>query len=391
MKLVYLMRYWPVFGGGETVTRTLANEMSRRGHDVYVIYLWYRTNNLEVKLNPKIRSIKIENISNIHDGGLKKSEYAVLQRRLMEKLEDINPDIIINQWLPTKIVAHAIKKLPAKIIKCHHGVIKYVPTIKTLKQKFFYGIFGDKAGWIRVYHELKDDYIYSNVWVLLSQASFRDAKYLFPWADDKRLAVIPNPLSYDIGDNHFDMNLKKKEVIFVGRVIKLKRVSYLLDAWKIIEDNVPDWCFRIIGDGDNLEHDKKYAEEIGVKHVIFEGYKDAKDYMKNASILLVASNQEGFGMVIIEAQYFGCVPIVVASYPTIYDLVDNGVNGYLVENNNVKKYAETLYSLIQDDEKRNKMAQDAIANSKKFMVSNICNLWENLFKSLDTRREEFYG
>ena len=38
MNIAYVMRYWPIYGGGETITVTLANELVKRGHNVYVIY-----------------------------------------------------------------------------------------------------------------------------------------------------------------------------------------------------------------------------------------------------------------------------------------------------------------------------------------------------------------
>ena len=56
MKILYLLRCWPVFGGGETVTRTLANEMCRRGHEVGVVYLWDRTNDTDIYLDKNIFS-----------------------------------------------------------------------------------------------------------------------------------------------------------------------------------------------------------------------------------------------------------------------------------------------------------------------------------------------
>ena len=49
MNILYVMRYWPVYGGGETITVTLANEFVKRGHSVYVVY----TNQYFGKFLPK--------------------------------------------------------------------------------------------------------------------------------------------------------------------------------------------------------------------------------------------------------------------------------------------------------------------------------------------------
>ena len=86
----------------------------------------------------------------------------------------------------------------------------------------------------------------------------------------------------------------------------------------------------------------KKAVELQVKNVQFMGYQDPKQYLIDGAFLLMASNQEGFGMVIIEAQQCGCVPIVVDSYSTVHDIIDDGINGILVENNNIQRYSEVL-------------------------------------------------
>lgn len=381
------MRFWPVFGGGETVTRTLVNEMSKRKYDITVIYLWDRTNNTNVFIDEKVKAIKIDGVTNVNDGGIKKSEYKQLSEKLKGCFENIKPDIVINQWFPSEIVKRAAKGQALKIVKCHHGVIKYVPHITTLKQKLFYTIFGDKAGWLRIYPELRRDYLYSDIWVLLSEASRKDAEYLLPWAKKERIKVISNPISYTENLNTIKLEEKKKEVIYVGRVIELKRVGYLLEAWKKIEDKVPDWTFKIIGDGVNLEAEKNHAKELEVSHVFFEGFQDSKPYMLEASILLMASSQEGFSMVLVEAQQCGCVPIVVDSFPTVHDIIENDKNGILVENNNIMLYAEALLNLINDKEKRRRLAFQGMKDSKKFSASYICDQWENLFRSLKGKGE----
>lgn len=386
MKILFLLRYWPVFGGGETVTRTLANEMCRRGHEVGVAYLWDRTNNIEIDLDSRINNIKIENIVNIKDGTIPKSEYKKLTLGLKNTFMEYSPDIIINQWIPSELVGKAAHNMDVKIIKCHHSIIKYVPHITTLKQKIFYTLFGDKAGWLRVYPELRSDYIYSDKWVFLSESSMKDGKYLIKGADVNRLHVIPNPLPYSVDKSKIDISRKRKEVVFVGRIVQLKRLGYLLEAWKLIEDKIPDWTFKVIGDGDYIEQEKMKARKLGVKNVQFLGYQDPKQYLMEGAFLLMASNQEGFGMVIIEAQQCGCVPIVVDSYATVHDIVEDGVNGLLVEDNNIEKYSEVLLNAITRDSERQRLAQRAMEDSNKFSVVEVCNQWDRLFDNIEIKR-----
>lgn len=386
MKLVYLMRFWPVFGGGETVTRTLVNEMCKRGHEVTVIYLWDRANDTEVYVDDRVRTIRLDGISNINDGGLVRTEYYKLEQKLHAQLIWLKPDIVINQWIPTKVVAKALQGLSARMIKCHHGSIRHEPVIRTVKQKIFYTLGGEWAKWARMYPEYKQDFVYSDKWILLSKGTYHEARILLPWADEKRLGIIPNPLPYEISPAEINLKKKKKEVLYVGRIITLKRVPYLIDAWKKIEDEMPGWIFRVVGDGDAFEEVKKYAETKQCKRIIFEGYKDSRPFFQEASVMVLASAHEGFSMVSIEAQQCGCVPVVVDSFATARDIIKSDINGVLVENNNIDEYADCLKNLMLDDNKRECLAIQGMQDSKKFDVKNICDEWEALFKNLKCQR-----
>ena len=61
-KVVFLLRYWAVYGGGETVTITLANEMVSRGWNVGVLYFKHNTRDNLPYINPAIKAILVENV-----------------------------------------------------------------------------------------------------------------------------------------------------------------------------------------------------------------------------------------------------------------------------------------------------------------------------------------
>lgn len=380
------MRFWPTYGGGETVTRALANEMVNRGNQVYVIYFWDRDEGINDFVDARVETIRIEGMSCVDGSELKKQEYCYLKEKLRGIFEEIKPDVVINQWMPTKIVSLAMKGLNARLIKCHHGAVKYVPTIKSIKQKLFYGVFGKWAGWIRVYPEYKRDVVYSDQWVLLSENLRKDAKKLLWWADDDRLDVIPNPLPYEVAEKEKILDNKKKEVLFVGRVEELKRLSYILDAWKFVEQQEKEWTLRIVGDGPDLPRNKRYVKELGLNNIVFEGYVDARRFMMNASVLVLASNQEGFPMVLLEAQQCGTVPIVTNSFPAASDIIVSEYNGILVENNNISAFAEAILGLIDNQKLCGRMAKNAIKTSKQYSVEKICDEWEEKIKTLPIQR-----
>ena len=90
----------------------------------------------------------------------------------------------------------------------------------------------------------------------------------------------------------------------------------------------------------------------------------------------MTSCAESFGMVLIEAMSFGVVPIAFNSYPTITDIIDNNVNGILVDKINVGIYAKSLSVLMENEVRRKDMARNAYEKSFVFSKEKIIPQWK---------------
>ncbi len=154
---------------------------------------------------------------------------------------------------------------------------------------------------------------------------------------------------------------KKKEVLFVGRLVSEKGVHLYVDIVKNIAQKFPDWKFNLIGSprlGDNRvlgsfasKVIKKFKNISDQTH--FHGFKSqdfVESKMQNASIIIIPSIwQEPFGLVAAEAMSNGVAVIAskVGGIPEI--LKDNGI---LIENINSKNFEKALVELIENEEKR---------------------------------------
>jgi glycosyltransferase involved in cell wall biosynthesis len=76
------------------------------------------------------------------------------------------------------------------------------------------------------------------------------------------------------------------------------------------------------------------------------------------------------------------VPIVYDSSSAAGELVIDGENGILVENNNRKLFADKLKYLILNEEIRKEMSIQSIESSNRFSVEKVANLWNDLLQSL---------
>ena len=180
--------------------------------------------------------------------------------------------------------------------------------------------------------------------------------------------------------------LKDSQIVFVGRLENMTKRPYrILQTWKLIEGKYPDWNLTFVGDGPDRQSLEAKVEEQGLKRVTFVGFQNPVEYYKRASILMLTSDIEGFPLVLAECMSFGVVPVVYASYPAVYDIIEDGVDGIIIPKKDIfpAELTARKVSLIMDDENiRMEMALAASKKSQQFSISTICRQWENTFNEI---------
>ena len=221
--------------------------------------------------------------------------------------------------------------------------------------------------------------------VVLSQGTIEKYQSIAPGCLSDFIA-IPNACSFDADSIVIPQDkYLNKEVLVVARLDDWhKRISEILQIWEIIQkDNrFKEWVLRIVGDGIDASYYKNYVTKKQLRNIVFEGQQKPLSYYLNASIFLVTSACEGFCLTILESQQCGCVPIVYDSFSAAGELVIDGENGILVENNNRKLFADKLKYLILNEEIRKEMSIQSIESSNRFSVEKVANLWNDLLQSL---------
>jgi glycosyltransferase involved in cell wall biosynthesis len=144
----------------------------------------------------------------------------------------------------------------------------------------------------------------------------------------------------------------KVDLAFVGRLIDEKRVDLLLEAMHALTREYPDLRCAIVGDGPERAALEGRAIRLGLgDRVTFTGRVDSTrvwSILKAASIMVLPSVREGFGISVAEAQACGTVPVVVSSPMSAASaLVRDGVDG-LICDPTPASLAATLASLLAD-------------------------------------------
>lgn len=380
----------PIVGGIERVTDILAKELVSRGHNVYFLC---------GKIRPEKRYLlryeyagvlyELPNYGLFEDQE-NKDYYELLQ-------DDLKINVVVNQrglggWF-NSILPITHNKVISVIHSTPEGNINiflnqlveltsppFVGLKKLIKRTFpflFSYYWEKKVSKIekKKYNDLAK---HSSAIVLLSDKYQSVLKKFIDSYSTTRIFAIPNPNSFR--SVYVSNEVKKKTVLYVGRLTKLeKEPMRLLRIWKRIYKEHPDWNLKIVGDGDEMQKMILYVKEHGLGNVYFEGEKsEVIKYYQDASIVCLTSNFEGWGMVLTEGMQYGCIPFTFNNYGAAYDIIDDGVNGFLIPAFDLRKYAKCMSELMSNESRRVRMSNAAIEKVKLFSVENVADKWENL-------------
>ena len=200
------------------------------------------------------------------------------------------------------------------------------------------------------------------------------------WDNRYNVICIPNPLSFNIDQKSL---LNEKRIIAVGSHSLNKGYDTLIRMWKAVEEDLPDWSLDVFGKIDKEKRFVSLAEKLAVKNIHFHiPVHDIKSEILKSSILVLPSRSEGFGMVLIEAMACG-VPCVAFDCPSgPRDIITNGVDGFLINDQDEKSFIEQLKKLTANEDLRLEMGIKAQDSVSKYRIEEIGEEWDNLFKSL---------
>lgn len=191
---------------------------------------------------------------------------------------------------------------------------------------------------------------------------------------------VPHPITFS---SYRDRSCKEKIVLNVGRLTSDKQQDYLIRIWKTIDPEVrKGWKLWIVGSGEEEDKLKEIANRMKDGTIeFFPSTKEISEIYKKASLFAFTSRSEGFGMVLLEAMAYGipCLSFDCPSGPR--DVVCNNVNGYLVPNNDVIIYRETLERAMKlDDDKYEKLVEHAYKTVDEWSTEKIMLLWDQIYR-----------
>lgn len=254
----------------------------------------------------------------------------------------------LNSQLP--FIASAKKKIAAEHMNYHS-----IPFFARMTRRFWYA-FLDAV-------------------VLLTEADA--AHYRF----HKNATVIPNSLSFV---PRKQSSLENKVILAVGRLTYQKGFERLVEAIALIKEKCLGWQVRIIGDGADKEAIRKQIKERGLEDtvVILPPTDKIEDEYRNASVYAMSSRFEGLPMALIEAKSCGLPIVSFDCHEGPAEIVRDGIDGFLVEHDNVKLLSDAILKLVESEDLRKRFGREAVKDIDRFKPQYVGALWDNLLGSL---------
>lgn len=206
--------------------------------------------------------------------------------------------------------------------------------------------------------------------------------YFSKFIKAEKIKVIHNPINPSLLSKR-NRSLKKENVILnVGRIDYQKNQDMLVKAFANIDNS--DWKLVIIGSGSEMDSLNQLIKDLNLvnKVELTGNIDDVSSYYNKAKIFAFTSRFEGFPNALTEAMAFGlaCISTNCPSGPS--ELIKDGINGFLIPNEDQKALEIKLSTLMIDDNKRKLFSRTASKNMDKFNVGNVSRKWELLINDL---------
>lgn len=215
--------------------------------------------------------------------------------------------------------------------------------------------------------------------VLLCENYIDEFCKLYSIPEKEKICAISNPLPESYSQNKLpDFSCKEDVILYVGRLSLEKNVMTMLMVWEKLQPGLAGWKFRIVGDGPERKKLERYVGKRSISCVEFIGaVSDPAVYYQNAKMLLLLSEFEGFGMVLIEAQSFGVIPVAYPSSSGVKSIIEDG-GGVTVTSMDPEIIAGTVSCLAGDENKMKALSMTAYEKSARYRMDIIADQWKKL-------------
>lgn len=359
MKIAYVIEDFSIKGGAERIIAEKANYLATEfHHNVTIISIYQDDRGMSYALAKGVKLVSL------HVPFTQKSTSRLMTtyHRLMtlykvmnsfqKNIDQLKPDLIFFTMSLGALLLPWCKTKAKKVYESH-SARPFTPY-----HQFFFPM------------ERKADMV-----VCLTQEDALEYKHA------KRITVIPNFIRRP---RKTTINYDVKKAIAVGRLEPPKGFDRLIKAWTKVANANPAWHLDIYGEGSCHKQLQQLIDQLQLSHhVTLRGRKDnILELYPNYSLHIMPSRYEGQGIALLEAQACGLPSVSFNFQYGASDIIQDGYNGLLVEQDNIPQLAEAIIKMTNSRQIRQEYGQHAHSLTTAYYQENIFSKWTDLIASL---------
>lgn len=344
----------PAAGGAETYVRDLSVIMSKKGHDIHIVFLQTAAEggrDLEFEKD-FLKSLSDSNITYSFIGKVSRKKPWLGGFRLRKIIKSFKPDLLHCHLYYALLFSFFSFGVP--VVYTHHNIKLGLP-------KFFYRIFDFKvSSYVGICSACEN---------MLGRRK-RDVLQI-------NNAVCGDRVYQKLKIN--DHSSSKIFCIFIGSLCEQKNLTLMLKA--IEQINNPNVYLQVAGEGPDKEKLMNLVTELNIgKQVYFLGnVTNIASVLEESDIFLMSSKWEGLPISLIEATLTG-LPVVVTNVGGSAEVVHECAHGFVVDSFEVSDYASALKKLVDNAELRAFFSRNALAFSSVYEVECSVNKHIELYR-----------
>ena len=375
---IFTDTFLPQVNGIVSATVNLAKRLADRGHEVHIIAPRLEKRNL--LRHPGVHVKRIPGIKAGFYDGFKLTPFLnpVLYRYIWNKDIDVcHPQPPMSLGFETLILGKFLRK----------------PVIGT-----FHAFFADKE-YLKhvgldnnVFEKLAWSYatFFYNMPTLVTAPSAATKRELIRQGCKTNIEVISNGIDMTIFDNRKKEDIRKKYgrggpmMLYFGRIAHEKNHIFLMEVMKEVFRKEPSATLLMVGGGPQEKEIEDRARELGISdNVHFLGMIEHKRLIRSGilgacEIFVTASKTENQPMTILEAQANGIV-CIGPDARGIPDLITHDRNGLLVEPDDKEGFVNSILSVIQNAEYRDRLRMATLEDIKQHDIERVVDRWEEVY------------
>jgi glycosyltransferase involved in cell wall biosynthesis len=355
-------------GGAERVCASWANGLTRLGHDVAIL-ADLQTETM-YPVDSRVRLIQLRQTTSGNRIVRRLQRFAFMFRQIRELCRAEQYDAIVNvlffDWLELRLATWSLRRRIPIVMTDHFACEfpQYLPMPMASKMKKFV--------WSRLFDHV----------TVLTHADLEVMRR----KGVKRVSVLHNPLF--LTPSVESVPRKEKVVLAIGRIDAwhYKGLDLLVEAWNGVAPLHPDWRLKIVGRGS--EQSLEMLKSLGrhpetIEFVPYTPHPEA--LYEQASIYVLSSRYEGWGLVMIEAMSQGCATVACDYKGRQSEAIADGENGLLCCTDDAAALADKINQLIADEPLRHHLQEAAPQSVMQFTEDHVAERLETIIKSLTHR------